>query len=95
MMKKEDTLTSKIKDMRREIRKRVEDEFLIKQKEAIEQGRYPWEGMWLKPQEIEKLQKQLKLRDRIAFVEIIILYLLLAGFSYGLYLLLKIFFLPN
>ncbi len=92
--KKENALARRIKYLRKEIRKQVEEELLQKYSAFQKQGKYPWQGLWLRPQEIEALQKKLKRRDKIAFGEIIILFLVSAAFCYGFYRLL-FFLLPQ
>jgi hypothetical protein len=92
--KKEDSLVFRIKDLRREIRKKMEEELLPVYKEFQQQGKYPWQGLWLKPQGIEKLQKKLKRRDKVVFVEVVFLFLLGAFISFVFYRIM-INFLPN
>jgi hypothetical protein len=84
--KTEDDLTIRIRDLRKEIKKKVENELLQQYNKAQTEGKYPWEGMWLKPHDIEKIQKIMKKKDRIVFAEIIALFLLMALFSCGAYI---------
>ena len=84
--KTEDALILKIRNLREEIRKKVVRELLEQWNKAQAEGKYPWEGMWLKPHDIEKIQKIMKKKDRIVFAEIIALFLLMALFSYGVYI---------
>ncbi len=88
--KTEDDLTIRIRNLRKEIREKVENELLKQCNEAQKEGKYPWEGMWLSPQDIEKIQEKMKKRDRIVFVEIIAFFLLMILFSRGLYMFLTL-----
>jgi hypothetical protein len=88
--KTEDGLTLRIRDLRKEIRERIENELLEQCNEARSEGKYPWEGMWLRPQDIRKIQGIMKKRDRIVFAEIIAFFLLMALFTDGFYLFLTI-----
>ncbi|TVM04348.1 MAG: hypothetical protein CV087_00175 [Candidatus Brocadia sp. WS118] len=93
-MKKDDALTLKIRELRERAREKVQKE-LIKEFEAHKtQGIYPWEGIWLSPQDIRKVQEKMKTRDKVVFLEIILLFFVFGFFSYVLYRLMKIFLLP-
>lgn len=93
--KKDDTLTPKIRVLRKEIREKVKDELLKEYEKFKSQGRYPWEGMWLSPQAIGKLQERLKKRGKAVFIEVIILFFFFGLCSYGLYVLMGMFLLPS
>lgn len=84
--KKVDPLDQRIRDLRKKIREKVEDHLLRQYDKAQKMGKYPWEGMWLTPQDIEKIQKTMKKRDRIVFAEIIALFLLMILFSGTFYI---------
>ncbi|HZX48052.1 MAG TPA: hypothetical protein VFF47_02410 [Nitrospirota bacterium] len=92
--KKEYDLHTEIKRVKDEIRKKVENDLLQEYEAAQTEGRYPWKGMWLKPKEIESLQKLMKRRDRIVFSEVILLFFVLAFIAYLIYKVL-LFFLPK
>lgn len=79
--KKVDLLDQRIRDFRKKIREKVEDRLLKQYDKAQKMGKYLWEGMWLTPQDIKKIQETMKKRDRIVFVEIIALFLLMILFS--------------
>jgi hypothetical protein len=72
-MRKEDKIYDEINLLRMEIRKKTEEELQKKSDEAQKEGRYPWEGMWLTPDEIRKMQRMMKKRDRMGFIEVICL----------------------
>lgn len=88
--KTEDALILKIRNLREEIRKKVVRGLLEQWNNAQNEGKYPWEGMWLRAQDIEKIQEIMKKRDRIVFTEIIALFLLMALITGGFYLFLSI-----
>lgn len=92
--KKEDDLTLKIRSVREGIREKVREDLLRQCKEFQNQGKYPWEGMWLIPQEIVKLQKKLKRRDRVVFVEVIILFFIFGFFTFVVYGFMVVLLLP-
>lgn len=89
-MKKDDILTLKIREVKEKTREALSREF-EEQKRA---GLYPWEGIWFSPQDIKKLQKKMQTRDKVVFLEIILLFFVFSFFSYVLYRLMKIFLLP-
>lgn len=91
--RKEDALILKVRELRKEIRKKVEDELLKQCEEFKTQNKYPWEGIWLSPHEIEKVQKVMKKRDRIALGEIMVLFFLSVLLSYAFFRIMKLFFL--
>jgi hypothetical protein len=92
--KKDDALTLKIRELREKAKRTVQGG-LIKEFEKYKiQGIYPWEGIWLSSQDIRKVQERLKKRDKIVFIEVIILFSVLGLFSYVLYRLMNKFLLP-
>lgn len=93
-MKKDDALTRKIRELKEKTREKVKEELLKEFEEQKRQGLYPWEGIWLSPQDIRKVQEEMKRRDKIVFIEIIFLFFIFGFFSYVLYRLMKIFLLP-
>lgn len=54
-----------------EIRRKVSEEIDATRKEATSAGRYPWNGMWLTPDQIEKAIRLLRRGDRVIFLEVI------------------------
>lgn len=84
-----------IGELRKEIRGKMEAELLKEYAEKQKEGKYPYEGMWLEPHEVVKLQKKLKIRDRIVLAEVLILYVLFGLSLYVVYRLMKIFLLPR
>jgi hypothetical protein len=93
-VKKDDAITLKIRELRKKAREKVTKGLSMKFEECKKQGIYPWEGIWLSPQDIRKVQEKMKKRDKIIFAEILTLFFVLILFSYGLYRLMKIFLLP-
>jgi len=93
-VKKDDALTLKIRELRERTREKVKEELLKEFEACKKQGIYPWEGIWLSPQDIRKVQGKMKKRDKIVFIEVITLFSVFGLFSYILYRLIKIFLLP-
>lgn len=92
--KKEDVLIQKIRKLAKEVREKVKDELLKEYEKFKSQGKYPWEGMWLSPQDIGKLQERLKKKDRVVFAEVVALLFMFGVFSYIFYRLMKMVLLP-
>ena len=92
---KRDSLVIQIRELRKRISRRVEDELVKEHREAQKEGKYPWEGLWLTRQDIVKLEESLKRRNRIVFLEIVLLFLLGGFFTYGFYWIFLIFLLPS
>ncbi|MCF6158406.1 MAG: hypothetical protein E3K32_07505 [wastewater metagenome] len=92
--KNNDTLVLKIRELREKIRGKVREEHLKECEEYRNLGKYYWEGLWVTPQNIKKIQKVMKKRDRIIFLEILILFIISGLLSYILYRLMKVFLLP-
>lgn len=79
------------KQIRGKYYQKYSEEFERKKKE----GNFPFEGKWVAVNEISKLQKRLKKKDRIIFYEILFLYLLTGIITWGLYQLFVWLFLPK
>ena len=94
LKKDDDAFTLKIRELREKAREKVTKGLLMKFEEFKRQGIYPWEGIWLSPQDIRKVQEKMKKRDKIVFIEVITLFSIFGLFSYILYRLIKIFLLP-
>lgn len=92
--KKDDALNLKIKKLAKDVRERVKNELLKEYEKFKSQGRYPYEGLWLSSQDIEKLQERLKKRDRIVFVEVLTVLFIFSLFSYVFYRLMRMVLLP-
>ncbi len=92
--KKEDALTLKIMELKEKAREKVKKELFKEAEEYRGKGIYLWEGLWLSPPDIKKVQEGMKKRDKIVFGEIIFLFFVCILLSYGLYRLMKIFLLP-
>lgn len=93
-VKKDDALTLKIRELKEKTRERVQKGLLKEFEEYKRQGIYPWEGLWLSPRDIRKVQETMKKRDKIVFIEVITLFIVFGLLSYVLYRLMKIFLLP-
>ncbi|MEP9411381.1 MAG: hypothetical protein HRF42_08260 [Candidatus Brocadia sp.] len=93
-MKKDDVLTLKIRELKEKTRKEVQEGLFRESEEYRKQGIYPWEGIWLRPQDIRKVQERIKKRDKIVFGEIVLLFFVCIILSYVLYRLMKVFLLP-
>ncbi|GAN33051.1 MAG: hypothetical protein DPW20_01715 [Candidatus Brocadia sp.] len=93
-VKKNDVLTLKIRELKEKTREKVKERLLKEFEEEKRRGLYPWEGIWLSPQDIRKVQETMKKRDKVIFIEIILLFFIFGFFSYVLYRLMKIFLLP-
>lgn len=93
-IKTDDALTLKIGELRNKTREKIKEELSKESEECKRQGRYPWEGLWLSPPDIRKVQERMKKRDKVVFGEIIFLFFVCILLSYGLYRLMKIFLLP-
>lgn len=92
--KKDDALTLKIRELREKAKEKVQGGIIKEFEKHKAQGIYPWEGIWLSSQDIRKVQEMMKKRDKIVFIEVIILFSVLGLFSYILYRLMKAFLLP-
>lgn len=93
-VKKDDVLTLKIGELRKKAREKVQEELLKECEKYRRQGIYPWEGIWLRPQDIRKVQERIEKRDKIVFGEIVLLFFICIILSYVLYRLMKVFLLP-
>jgi hypothetical protein len=90
-IRKEDVSGMRVNDLRKTIRSQVEKETLSAYNEAISEGKFPWEGMWLTPQLISLVQQKLKKKDKTVFFELMVLILfvifmlqMFANFTLGL-----------
>ena len=83
-----------IAKLRKDIRLKVINELSEKQKEMVSKQKFPYEGMWLTFFQIEKLQKKLKVNDKIILIEILLLYASTLYFSYMILKFLMKFLLP-
>lgn len=90
----DDALTLKIRELRKKAREKVKEEFLKEFETYKREGRYPWEGIWLRPQDIRKVQQKMKKRDKIVFLEVLFIFFIICFISFALYRLMKIFLLP-
>lgn len=92
--KKHEDLVEYLRTLRKDVRKRVEEELIKEYEDARREGKYPWEGLWLERQQIERLIRRMEWRDKIAFLEVLVVFLLIGMLSIGLYWFMKVFFLP-
>jgi hypothetical protein len=69
--------TLKIGKLRKEIARKIASELIAKFREYKKHDKFPWEGMWLTKQQIIKTQKIMKTRDKIIFIEIIVVFILI------------------
>lgn len=79
-MKKEDKLVTSVRNLRSAIRARIREETLSEYEEARKEGKYPWEGMWLTPEQITRAQEKLKKKDKIVLFELLGLFFILIFF---------------
>lgn len=92
--KRDKDLTIKILELRKKAREKVKEELLKEYEKCKIQGTYPWEGIWLSPRDIGKVQERMKKRDKVVFVEVSTFFFVFGLFTYGLYRLMKGFLLP-
>lgn len=92
--KKDDALTLKIRELREKAKEKVQGGLIKEFEKYKTQGIYPWEGIWLSSQDIKQIQEKMKKRDKIVFIEVIILFSICGLFSYVLYRLMNKFLLP-
>lgn len=93
-IKTDDALTLKIRELRKKAREKVKGVLLKECETYKSEGRYPWEGIWLHPQDIRKVQQKMKKRDKIIFIEVLFIFFIFCFISFALYRLMKIFLLP-
>jgi hypothetical protein len=86
---KDEDIFLKIDDLRKKISVKIKDEASKEYREAQKSGKFPWEGMWLIPEDIQKIQKELKRKDKIIFTEIILIMFFLTFLGYILFLFLS------
>ena len=79
-------------------RQQVKAEYLAMLSPALEkmaeEGKFLFEGRWLTIEEIQALRKARKRRHRIIFIEVLLLFMMIATITYGLYGALR-FLLPS
>ncbi|MFN3532498.1 MAG: hypothetical protein ACK41Q_08330 [Candidatus Brocadia sp.] len=93
-VKRDDALTLKIRELRKKAQEKAKEGLLKEFEKYKREGKYPWEGLWLSPRDIRKVQETMKKRDKIVFIEVITLFIVFGLLSYALYRLMKIFLLP-
>jgi len=84
-MKKGNTVSLRIRELKKDIKGKVSKEIHKRYTDALQDGKYPWEGAWLTIHEIRSAQKRLKQRDRIVFTELMVLFIVLVLFSIMFY----------
>lgn len=77
---KEDNLLNIVRNLRQDIREKVKEETLSEYDEARKEGKYPWEGMWLKPELISLVQEKLRKKNKVVLIELSVLFFILAFF---------------
>jgi len=77
IFKENDDITPVINAIRKKISKRITEELSAKFRENRAKRKYPWRGMWLNRQQILAVQKKLQQRDKIVFLEIAIVFLVM------------------
>lgn len=85
IMKKRNTVSLRIRELKKDIKGKVSKEIHKRYTDALQDGKYPWEGTWLTIHEIRSAQKRLKKRDRIVFTELMVLFIVLVLFSIMFY----------
>lgn len=93
-MGKDDAVILKVKELRRKAGERVKEQILEEYEEFKHQGKYPWEGLWVSPEEVKDLQRKIKKRDKIVFAEVIFLFIVILSLSFMLFKIMKAFVLP-
>ena len=92
---KQDILFNAVRDLRLDIREKVKVEILSEYDEARREGKYPWEGMWLKPEVISLVQDKLKKKNRVVLTELSVIFFILAFFILPFFSGIAISFFPN
>ncbi len=90
-----DNLVARLREVRAGIRADIERDLAQEAKEARAEGRYFWEGIWVTPEEAEKLRRKLGVRDKIVSLELALLVFLLVFASYSVYFIFVHFILPR
>ena len=80
--KKNDALALKVLDLKNRIRVKLIKEMSEDLPKYEREQKFPWEGRWLRKEQIIECQKRMKRRDRIVFIEIIILFGSMLGLSF-------------
>lgn len=70
---------------RRYARRRILQVLALERKKMKEEGRYPFEFGWYTIEEINKLQQDRKRRDRALFLDLLVLFVVMAFFILGLF----------
>ena len=80
-------------------RQQIREEYYPKYSEEVErkkkEGKFPFAGKWGTVGEILKLQRELKKKDKVVFIELLSLYFSLGIIIFALYLLMAEFLLPQ
>lgn len=92
---KQDEFVQKIKAIRDEVSQKVAEELSRERQEAQREDKYPWEGLWLTPAQIEGLIRQIKAKEKVVFGEILLILFMLLLCSWFFFRLLVLFFLPR
>lgn len=66
---------------RESIRDKIRHEIDQLMREKKRKGNYPYEGLWRSQEEIVVLHDVMRRKDRSLFVELIVLFVLIAGFD--------------
>jgi len=93
--RKEDNLFNIVRNLRLDIREKVKAEILSEYDEARREGKYPWEGMWLKPEIIGLVQDNLKKKNKVVLTELSVFFFILAFFILPFFSGIAISFFPN
>lgn len=93
--KRDNDLVLRIKELRKEIGSRVREELQKEYDEARKEGRFPWGGLWLTRREIAWAIKKIRIRDKIVFLEVLALFLLLVFVSWIFFRVLVLLLLPG
>jgi hypothetical protein len=94
-MKKEDKLVASVRTLRSAVRTKVREETLSEYDEAKKEGKYPWEGMWLTPEQITRAQEKLKKRDKVVLFELLGFFFILIFFVLPLFASLTVSLMPK
>jgi hypothetical protein len=62
---------------KRTIKKQISNELIETFKKYSQEGKYPWQGFWLTKRHIERAQMEIRKKDRVILIEIIILFFVL------------------
>jgi len=92
---KEDNLLNIVRNLRQDIREKVKAEILSEYDDARREGKYPWEGMWLKPELISLVQEKLKKKNKVVLTELSLFFFILVFFVLPFFSNVAISFFPN